>query len=83
MDLGPQAQIAAGAGILLLLGGLAGGTAGVQLIKILRATGQAGFAIRLTYVVMLAFVGTYMFFDSLRGLRLARVPAPPARERRS
>jgi uncharacterized membrane protein YfcA len=67
-------------GLFLLLGGLGGGTAGVQLIKLLRATGQAGFAIRLTYVVMLAFIGTYMLFDSLRGLRLARVGAPPVRE---
>ncbi|MGD8897310.1 MAG: sulfite exporter TauE/SafE family protein [Acidobacteriota bacterium] len=66
-------------GILLLLGGVVGGTAGVQVIKLLLATGQAGFAIRLTYVVMLAFVGTYMFFDSLRGLR-TRAAAPPARE---
>jgi len=67
-------------GILLLLGGLAGGTAGVQLIKILRATGQAGFAIRLTYVVMLAGVGTYMLFDSLRALRFARARISLARE---
>jgi uncharacterized membrane protein YfcA len=64
-------------GILLLLGGLAGGTVGVQVIKILRATGQAGFAIRLTYVVMLAGIGSYMFFDSLRGLRRARPGLAP------
>jgi hypothetical protein len=67
-------------GILLLLGGVAGGTVGVQLIKVLRATGQADFAIRLTYVVMLAFIGTYMFFDSLRGLRSPRVKVPITRE---
>jgi uncharacterized membrane protein YfcA len=72
-------------GLLLLLGGVAGGTAGVQLIKLLRATGQAGFAIRVTYVVMLAGIGTYMFFDSLRALRLARTgvcPPPVAAEAR-
>jgi uncharacterized membrane protein YfcA len=67
-------------GVLLLLGGLVGGTGGVELIKLLRATGQAGFAIRLTYVVMLAFIGSYMFVDSLRGLRLARGGALPVRE---
>jgi uncharacterized protein len=67
-------------GVLLLLGGLAGGSAGVQLIKILRATGQAGFAIRLTYVVMLAGIGSYMFLDSLRALRFARARIPAARE---
>jgi uncharacterized membrane protein YfcA len=59
-------------GVLLLLGGLVGGTGGVQLIKVLRATGQADFAIRLTYVVMLAGIGAYMFLDSMRALRRAR-----------
>jgi uncharacterized membrane protein YfcA len=61
-------------GLLLLIGGVAGGTAGVRVIKILLATGQAGFAIRLTYVVMLGFIGSYMFFDSVRALRTARRP---------
>jgi uncharacterized membrane protein YfcA len=60
-------------GILLLLGGLLGGTGGVQLIKLLRATGQADFVIRLTYVAMLALIGSYMFLDSLRALRGAEV----------
>jgi len=60
-------------GVLLLVGGVVGGTAGVQVIKVLLATGQAGFAIQVTYVVMLALIGTYMFFDSLRGLRAPKV----------
>jgi uncharacterized membrane protein YfcA len=69
-------------GILLLIGGVIGGTGGVRVIKLLLATGQAGFAIRLTYVVMLAFIGTYMFYDSLRGMRSSRVrvPLPTDRE---
>jgi uncharacterized membrane protein YfcA len=69
-------------GLLLLIGGVVGGAAGVRLIKLLLATGQAGFAIRLTYAVMLGGIGSYMFADSLRGLRAARVrvPVPPARE---
>jgi uncharacterized membrane protein YfcA len=58
-----------------------GGTFGVQLIKILRATGQADFAIRLTYVVMLGFIGTYMFFDSLRGLRSPRAKGTARKQR--
>jgi uncharacterized protein len=61
-------------GLLLLIGGVVGGTGGVRLIKILLATGQAGFAIRLTYVAMLAVIGVYMFFDSLRALRASRAP---------
>jgi uncharacterized membrane protein YfcA len=69
-------------GVLLLVGGILGGTGGVQVIKVLLAAGQAGFVIRLTYVVMLAFIGTYMFFDSLRAIRSSRVrvPLPPERE---
>ncbi len=67
-------------GFLLLLGGVAGGTAGVQLIKLLLATGQAGFVIKLTYVFMLAFVGSYMFYDSIRGLRTAKDSLPGATE---
>jgi uncharacterized membrane protein YfcA len=56
-------------GILLVTGGVIGGTAGVQLIKILRAAGNADFAIKITYVVMLGIVGAYMFQESLRNLR--------------
>jgi uncharacterized membrane protein YfcA len=56
-------------GILLLIGGVLGGTLGVQLIKVLRHMGNADFLIQITYVVMLGFVGAYMFLESLQGLR--------------
>jgi len=56
-------------GLLLLIGGVAGGTVGVQIIKILRAMGNANFLINITYVLMLGGVGIYMFMDSIRGLR--------------
>jgi len=56
-------------GLLLLVGGFLGGAAGVQVIKILRATGGADFLIKITYVVMLGVVGTFMFFESLYALR--------------
>ena len=55
-------------GILLLLGGIAGGSAGVWLIKLLVKVGEANFFITITYVVLLGFVGTYMFFESLGSL---------------
>jgi len=62
-------------GTLLLLGGIAGGTGGVWVIKWLRAMGEADFLIKITYVVMLGGVGTYMFFEALEGLRgKRRVP---------
>jgi uncharacterized membrane protein YfcA len=56
-------------GFYLLIGGILGGTGGVQIIKILRAMGNADFLIKITYVVMLGFVGVYMFQESLQALR--------------
>ena len=56
-------------GVLLLFGGVAGGSVGVLLIKVLRALGNADFVITLTYVVMLGGIGSYMFFESLGSLR--------------
>jgi uncharacterized membrane protein YfcA len=46
-----------------------GGTLGVKLIKLLRTLGEANFVITVTYVVMLGSIGSYMFYDSVRGLR--------------
>jgi uncharacterized membrane protein YfcA len=55
-------------GILLLIGGVIGGTLGVRLIQLLRSTGEANFVISVTYVIMLGSIGSYMFYDSLLGL---------------
>ncbi len=62
-------------GIYLLIGGVIGGTGGVQIIKILRMMGNADFLIKITYVIMLGFVGGYMFFESLQGLRAGKTAA--------
>lgn len=56
-------------GLLLLIGGVLGGTGGVYLIMILRALGNADFVVKITYVVMLGVVGAYMFLESLQNLR--------------
>lgn len=56
-------------GLLLLVGGVIGGTGGVQLIKVLNRLGSADFLISVTYVLMLGFIGTYMFQESLQSLR--------------
>lgn len=56
-------------GLLLLIGGIVGGTGGVQVIKVLRAMGNADFLINITYVLMLGGVGSYMFWESLQGLK--------------
>ena len=61
-------------GAYLLIGGILGGTGGVQIIKILRAMGNADFLIKITYVVMLGFVGVYMFQESLQALRSTGTP---------
>ncbi len=61
-------------GLLLLVGGVVGGTLGVQLIKVLRAMGNADFVIKITYVVMLGVIGSYMFLESLQSMR-RQVPA--------
>jgi uncharacterized membrane protein YfcA len=56
-------------GLYLLVGGFIGGVIGVQFIKILGAMGNADFVIKMTYVLMLGSVGTYMFIESLQSMR--------------
>lgn len=62
-------------GLYLLIGGFVGGAAGVQVIKILRAIGGADFLIKMTYVVMLGLVGSFMFVESLSAMRKTRKAA--------
>ncbi|WP_457551768.1 sulfite exporter TauE/SafE family protein [Desulfobacula sp.] len=56
-------------GTYLLIGGVIGGTGGVQLIKVLRQMGNADFLIKITYVLMLGFVGGYMLLESIQAMR--------------
>lgn len=72
-------------GSLLLLGGVFGGTAGVQIIKVLRAMGNANFLIKICYVVMLGVIGAYMFAESFQALRKTRkeTAAPPEAKKES
>ena len=56
-------------GIILLGGTLAGGSLGVEIIKVLRGLGDADFFIKITYVVMLGIVGSFMLVESLQSLR--------------
>ena len=75
-------------GLYLLIGGFAGGAGGVQVIKILRASGGADFLIKMTYVVMLGLVGSFMFFESLNAMRktkkatAAAAPAAAPKEKK-
>ncbi len=72
-------------GLYLLIGGFVGGAGGVQVIKFLRATGGADFLIKMTYVVMLGGVGSFMFVESLNAMRKTKkssaVAAPAAAQK--
>lgn len=70
-------------GLYLLIGGFAGGLLGVQAIKILKATGNADFAIKMTYVLLLGTVGTYMFIESLSSMRKKKVETEDKPEKES
>ena len=67
-------------GIVLLIGGVIGGTMGVHIIKILRQLGNADFLIKVTYVLMLGFVGFYMFVESLQALKKDKVAVVAAKK---
>lgn len=59
-------------GLVILLGGITGGTIGVQLVKVLRAIGNFEFVMKVVYVLMLGLVGGAMFVESLRTIRRSR-----------
>jgi uncharacterized protein len=69
-------------GLVILAGGIFGGTVGVQLVKILRAMGNFEFVMTVTYVLMLGLVGGAMFVESWRTIRRSKsataetAPAP-------
>lgn len=69
-------------GLILVVGGITGGTLGVQLVKILRAAGEIDVVIKITYVVMLGIVGSYMFQESLRNLRRRPLREAPIKPRK-
>ncbi len=56
-------------GVVLLVGGVLGGSLGVYLVRMLRAMGNADFVIKITYVAMLGIIGGYMFVESLQSLK--------------
>ena len=73
-------------GLHLLIGGFVGGLFGVQAIKILKAMGNADFVIKITYVLMLGIVGTYMFIESLNSMRKNKhktLESKPAEEKQN
>jgi hypothetical protein len=56
---------------VLLVGGLAGATVGIQIFSMLRRLGQLDLIISLLYVVFLGSVGGLMLWESVNSLRRA------------
>jgi uncharacterized membrane protein YfcA len=59
-------------GLVLLLGGFVGSTAGVKLFAFLQGIGQVDLVIALSYVVILGAVGGLMLTEAVRTLRRHR-----------
>lgn len=70
-------------GMLLLVGGVIGGTGGVQIIQILRKMGNADFLINITYVLMLGIIGGYMFVESLQSMKKSKKTERPSQKKES
>jgi uncharacterized membrane protein YfcA len=67
-------------GLVILAGGLTGGTIGVQAVKVLRAMGNFDFVIKAVYVVVLGLVGGAMFIESLNALRRSKAGPVAAKD---
>ena len=67
-------------GLYLLIGGFLGGFIGVQVIKILTGIGNADFVIKMTYVVLLGVIGTYMFIESLSSMKKNKLATAEAKK---
>lgn len=61
-------------GVILLIGGLVGSTAGVYLFAWLKQTGQVELVINLSYVLLLGVIGSLMLIESSRALLKRRAP---------
>lgn len=67
-------------GLIILFGGITGGTIGVQVVKVLRAMGNFEFVMKVIYVLMLGLVGGAMFIESWRTIRRSRGAEVPVGE---
>jgi uncharacterized protein len=67
-------------GTVLVVGGIVGSLAGVQLFSVLRRLGQIDLVISLSYVILLSTLGTMMMIESIGAI--IRAAQPGARPRR-
>ncbi len=56
-------------GVVLLIGGILGSFVGVELVKVLRRSGQFDVFVSLIYVALLGSIGTLMLIESLNTIR--------------
>ena len=68
-------------GFILLIGGIAGAAAGVQIFAALKAIGQVDLLVRVCYVVFLGMIGSLMFMESIRAFLRTRSKTPVARRK--
>lgn len=59
-------------GVVLLAGGVIGSVIGVQLVRVLRRTGQFDLFVSATYVLFLGVIGGLMLIESLNTIRKVR-----------
>lgn len=71
-------------GLVLLLGGIAGGSVGVEVVKVLRELGNIEFVMKVVYVLLLTTIGFSMLVESVRTMRRAykAAAAEPTLKRR-
>jgi uncharacterized membrane protein YfcA len=62
-------------GLVLVAGGVVGGSIGVPVVWLLRRLGEFSFAIKVIYVLTLGSVGTLMCIEGARALRSSREAA--------
>jgi len=66
-------------GLVLLAGGVVGSVIGVELVKVLRQSGQVDLVISLSYVFFLDMIGTLMLIEAVRTYFKSKAGGPPAR----
>ncbi|MFO1174279.1 MAG: sulfite exporter TauE/SafE family protein [Paracoccaceae bacterium] len=66
-------------GVVLMLSGLAGSSAGIFIFNFLSRRGQIDLVVQLSYVLFLGIIGALMLQESLRSLQRAKKAATPIR----
>ncbi len=68
-------------GMLLLMGGVVGSLAGVQIVSLLLRTGQMDLVVSLSYVLLLGILGALMLIEGTRAILKSKTAAGTSRRR--